>query len=250
MVLRQARRAGFDNLGLDLMYGLPGQTREQWRKDMDSALAFQPEHLSCYMLSFEAGTPMDRQRREGSIRPLPDEQVSGLFETTLQYLDLHGMRQYEISNFAVRPSRRSRHNQKYWRFVPYLGFGPSAHSFSPPSVRAWNEHGLQTYMTALEKGRLPVASQEILSREQQMMEMIYLGLRTTDGMDLESFKNQFDVDLQRQCRSVIEMMCNAHYLKISDQRCRLTLQGQLLLDSIAARLIETADHKHQPVERP
>jgi coproporphyrinogen III oxidase-like Fe-S oxidoreductase len=69
-------------------------------------------------------------------------------------------------------------------------------------------------------------------------------------MDLESFKNQFDVDLQRQCRSVIEMMCNAHYLKISDQRCRLTLQGQLLLDSIAARLIETADHKHQPVERP
>jgi oxygen-independent coproporphyrinogen-3 oxidase len=249
-VLRQARRAGFDNLGLDLMYGLPGQTRKQWRKDMESALAFQPEHLSCYMLSFEKGTPMDRDRQQGIIHPLPDDQVSGLFETTLLYLEQHGMRQYEISNFAVRPSCRSRHNQKYWSHVPYLGFGPSAHSFYPPSVRSWNQRSLQKYMDALQKGRRFVESRETLCHEQQMMEMIYLGLRTTDGLDLEVFRKRFDVDLQCQCEFVLETLYNDGYLKISGQKCFLTIQGQLFLDSIAIKLIEASEGKCQAAETP
>jgi oxygen-independent coproporphyrinogen-3 oxidase len=173
-----------------------------------------------------------------------------LFETTLLYLEQHGMRQYEISNFAVRPSCRSRHNQKYWSHVPYLGFGPSAHSFYPPSVRSWNQRSLQKYMDALQKGRRFVESRETLCHEQQMMEMIYLGLRTTDGLDLEVFRKRFDVDLQCQCEFVLETLYNDGYLKISGQKCFLTIQGQLFLDSIAIKLIEASEGKCQAAETP
>ncbi len=237
-VLRQARRAGFENLGFDLIYGVPGQTSEQWRNEMDRALAFRPEHLSCYMLTFEADTPLDQLRQQGIIQPLPDFELSRLFETTLSYLNNHGMAQYEISNFAAHSSYRSRHNQKYWGRVPYMGFGPSAHSFFPSDSRSWNYRSVQKYMTALEKGRRPTASQETLSREQQIVEMIYVGLRKTDGMDLEQFKQWFDIDLQVQCRPVLESLCREHYLKLAGQKCFLTAAGQLLSDSIAVMLIE------------
>lgn len=238
LVLSQAREAGFANLGLDLMYGLPGQTRECWLEDMETAARFQPEHLSCYLLTFEPGTPMDQQRRRGEIRPLQDDRTSRLFETTLQRLEALGYEQYEISNFAVRPVYRSRHNQKYWAFVPYMGFGPSAHSFATPATRSWNYRDVKRYIATLENGGLPCEAHERLSPEQRMMEMIYLGLRKIEGIDLATFRRLSGIDFSVQCDQVIAAMQREGYLRVWGHHCGLTRRGQLLLDSIAALLIE------------
>jgi len=237
-VLRQARRAGFDNIGLDLIYGLPAQLRQDWLRDLESAADFQPEHLSCYMLTFEAGTPLDRKRQSGSVQPLPDDRLAELFEITLQDLASRAYHQYEISNFARRPLHCSRHNQKYWDFVSYLGFGPSAHSFAVPARRSWNYRSLRQYIAALEDGLPPTAAEELLTHEQRMIEMIYLGLRQTEGIDVRRFRQSFGVDLTRHCGQTVESLRKARYLETSRTHCFLTRRGQMLLDSVAGRLIQ------------
>ena len=128
-VIDQARAAGFDNLGLDLIYGLPGQTLSHWVSDLEQALRYRPEHLSCYILTFEPGTPMTRDLDQGRLAPLEESRVVDMFETTAAFLSGHGYDHYEISNFARTPDFRSRHNMKYWHFEPLPGFGPSAHSY-------------------------------------------------------------------------------------------------------------------------
>ncbi|MCG2755382.1 MAG: radical SAM family heme chaperone HemW, partial [Desulfobacteraceae bacterium] len=137
LTIRGARKAGFDNIGIDLIYGIPGQTKEMWLSDLRRAIEFEPEHLSCYMLTYEKGTPLDIDREQGKVKPVADSLLAELFETTMEYLTAHGYVHYEISNFAKNASRISRHNMKYWSFSPYLGFGPSAHSFTGHQ-RYWN----------------------------------------------------------------------------------------------------------------
>lgn len=235
-VLRWARQAGFDNVGLDLIYGIPGQSRQCWRQDLATAVDIQPEHLSCYMLTFEAGTLMDKRRQKGEIEPLQEGKLSELFETTIGYLAYQDYRQYEISNFARQPARRSRHNQKYWAFVPYIGLGPSAHSFTAPE-RSWNHRSVKRYIAAISSGLSPIEDKEVLTRGQQMIEMIYLGLRKTEGIDLQRFNQQFGVDFNHQCKHLIEQLQKEKYLETTQNHCFLTRRGQILLDSIADMLI-------------
>ncbi len=142
-----AREAGFENIGFDLIYGIPGQTKKAWITDLERALRFEPEHLSCYMLTCEPGTPLDASRQKGRFHPLNDDKISNLFMSTIEYLAARGYAQYEVSNFAridsdstAKPGfeqNRSRHNRKYWLFAPYLGLGPASHSFKEPE-RSWN----------------------------------------------------------------------------------------------------------------
>ena len=124
-----ARAAGFDNLGLDLIYGLPGQTAKDLQRDLEKAAAFNPEHLSCYLLTYEKGTLLDKDREKGLVLPLPESRAADLFSLTRDLLDHLGYEQYEISNFARSERYRSRHNRKYWTFAPYIGLGPAAHGF-------------------------------------------------------------------------------------------------------------------------
>jgi len=235
--IRAARRAGFDNIGLDLIYGLPGQTLDSWLSDLQKALTFEPEHLSCYLLTYEPGTVLDRRRSAGRLQPLNEDLCGDLFEATGEFLGRRGYRQYEISNFAREPGRESHHNQKYWSLTPYIGLGPSAHSFVEP-VRYWNSRDLQKYISQAGAGRLPLEKSEVLSSEQQMIEMIYLGLRTAEGIDLSAFALRSGIDLHKACRQTIADLRSEGFTTPEAGRLKLSPKGMRFLDGIAASLID------------
>ncbi len=235
-----ARQAGFDNIGLDLIYGLPGQDKQDWLNDLDRALAADIEHLSCYILTCESETPLGRDVKAGRIKMPSDGAVRELFDTTIDFLTTHGFQQYEISNFARKTDdglepRYSRHNQKYWSFAPYIGLGPSAHSFITPE-RYWNRRSIEDYIRQIKAGRLPIAEKETLTREQMIMEAIYLGLRTTRGIDLDGFDKRFATSFLKTFEAKIAGLEEERLLSLSDTHCALTPRGMAYLDSIAAML--------------
>lgn len=235
--IRLARKAGVENLGLDLMYGLPNQSRKDWLSDLREATSYEPEHLSCYMLTYEAGTSLDRWRKAGRFRLLSEDTVRDLFELTVDFLSERGYEQYEISNFARGRALRSRHNQKYWSHGPYVGLGPSAHSFLAP-MRWWNHRSLSDYLQALRAGVLPVQGREALNRGQLMLESIFLGLRTSDGVDMWRFKRRYDVDFLDHFGAVLERLGAQDLLSVSADRCTLTMEGMVVADTISGILAE------------
>jgi oxygen-independent coproporphyrinogen-3 oxidase len=236
ITLNGARKAGFDNISLDLIYGLPGQTAQAWLADLEKALMYAPEHLSCYMLTYEPDTPLGRDLRRKKV-PSPDEAVrADLFACTIDFLGGRGYELYEVSNFARSESRQSRHNWKYWRFAPYIGLGPSAHSFMTPQ-RSWNKSDVRGYIKDLQSGTLPQAGKEVLSAEQQMMELIYLGLRTRAGIDLKDFEAGFDLDFKARFEKTLRDLESEGYALFADGRFKLTSKGLRFADSITAALI-------------
>lgn len=235
--LEWAREAGFDRLGMDLIYGLPGQSAADWQADMEMALTFAPEHLSAYLLSYEPGTALERSRRKGDFYPLSEAEQAGLFHLTSSFLRENRYDHYEISNFARKASYRSRHNRKYWNGAPYLGLGPGAHSFDPP-WRCWNLADIACYLDALESGDLPPRESERLTREQAMTEAIMLGLRQKEGMDIQAFNQRFGVDFLSDFSFVLEGMKEKGLLAIDQGRCGLSYPGMAFSDAVIAALIE------------
>ena len=236
--IKCARKAGFDNIGLDLIYSIPGQTKKTWISDLRKAVEFEPEHLSCYMLTYEKCTPLDRDRQQGKFKPVADFLTGKLFEKTMEYLTTNGYIQYEISNFAKDAHRKSRHNLKYWSFTPYLGFGPSAHSFIK-FQRYWNYRSVKKYINNITEGKLPVEEKEILNREQRMMEMVYLGLRRTDGIDINAIDEHLGINFnQIFAEKIMQLEKDGYILHIQPKnRCALSRKGMLFLDSIASMFI-------------
>jgi oxygen-independent coproporphyrinogen-3 oxidase len=239
-VVTGARQAGFENIGLDLIYGLPDQSKSHWLEDLKQAIEFDPVHLSCYMLTYEKGTPLHSSLKEGRVQPLAEDNVRTLFETTIDYLEDHKYFQYEISNFARigkdKKPRISRHNLKYWTFAPYLGLGPSAHSFVEPQ-RFWNVSDVRSYIAAIESGRRPVAQKEVLTEEQQMIETIYLGLRMTAGIDPVGFRAKFGIDFLKTFKAVLTDLAEQNYIEVKNSRYALTRPGRAYLDSITSMFI-------------
>jgi putative oxygen-independent coproporphyrinogen III oxidase len=184
-----ARGRGFTNLGIDLMYGLPGQTLEEWADTLEKGISLGPNHLSCYQLTLHSGTPYGRLRAEGRLAALPEEQERDFFLFTSRFLKERGYIHYEVSNFARERDSMSRHNTKYWKHSPYLGLGPSAHSFLG-GRRWWNVRSVEVYCTALEAGRLPVEDGEYLSPDQLRLERLFLGFRTEAGVALADIFSQ------------------------------------------------------------
>jgi oxygen-independent coproporphyrinogen-3 oxidase len=232
--LKWARQSGFDNIGIDFIYGLQNQTPEQWRADLDQAVAFNPEHLSCYILTSEPGTPLHGDLQAGLYNLQPDDKIRNLFDLTAEILENKGYIHYETSNFACKPDSGaapfiSRHNLKYWTFAPYLGFGASAHSFIEPQ-RRWNVSNVHEYLNKTEAGRPPVEATEDLTREQLLMETIYLGLRTCTGIDLRKFNQKFGLDFLNLYRDVIADLENQ--IIVDESRLRLTRKGMFFLDAI------------------
>jgi len=242
LAVEQAQDAGFDNIGLDLIYGLPGQTNAAWLADLSKALEYSPAHLSCYMLTYESGTPMEKKRQEKVFHTLPEDKVAELFRTTIEFLDANGYAQYEISNFSLVTSHfslltsRSRHNQKYWSDVPYLGFGPSAHSFLG-NERFWNHRSVAEYVRAIRSGQLPTAEKEVLDKAQQMTEAIYVGLRKTDGIRLCEFDEKFKVCFREVFGETVAHLEAEGCAKLSPNRFALTRKGMVFLDSITGMLL-------------
>jgi len=233
-----ARRAGFANIGLDLIYGLPAQDETRWLIDLDQAVRLSPAHLSCYLLTRESGTPLDTEVKAGRIQLPPDVHLGKLFQATRDYLTKHGYCHYEVSNFARRSDRadspwRSKHNQKYWSFAPYIGLGPSAHSYLEPA-RHWNHRSIERYLRDIQQGKLPIAETEALTREQMIMEAIYLGFRTVQGIDIAEFERRFAIDFLKTFHRTIADFAKDGRLEVTNGHCRLTPEGMVLVDGIAA----------------
>jgi len=233
----EARSAGFDNIGIDLIYGLPGQTEKMWQADLQAAINLGPEHLSCYMLTYEPGTRMETNLRNGRFLRLPDKNVGLLYEFTVQYLEAHSFFQYEVSNFSTSPETRSRHNQKYWTHAPYIGLGPSAHSLMDKK-RWWNVRSLDAYLEKIRQGQVPVEETEGLNPRQLMMETLYLRLRCVDGISISDFEKRFEVDFMQRLGSIVSVYESDGYLEIVNNQCRLTRKGMLFADSISSRFID------------
>ena len=234
--IKWARDAGFENTGLDLIYGIPGQTRKSWLFDLEQAVSYEPEHLSCYMLTYESGTPMEKDLKKGRFKPMDEKKVGELFTATVEFLAGKGYAQYEISNFARTKNLKSLHNQKYWSFAPYIGLGPSAHSFIEPR-RCWNKASVTAYIKDLEEGRPPMDGQEVLSREQMMTEYIFLGLRKADGIDILEYNSRFDENFFKIFGKQIDDFEKKELIIANQTSCALTVKGMLFLDSITSMLV-------------
>ncbi|MEJ2037448.1 MAG: radical SAM family heme chaperone HemW [Desulfosarcinaceae bacterium] len=235
-----AVKSGFNNIGLDLIYGLPEQTTASWKQDLLQAMRLGPKHLSCYMLSYEPHTPMHADLQAGRIVPLSEMRTADLFRMTHDFLSVAGYEHYEISNFARGSRWRSQHNQKYWNFAPYIGLGPSAHSCQLPR-RWWNHRDYKDYLADLNQGRLPQSEEEQLNDEQLLIESLYLGLRQADGINLESFQLRHQVDFKLFFNTALDRFEAEGWMETDQSQCRLTLEGMLFLDRIVDELVEMID---------
>lgn len=230
-----ARAAGFEIVSIDLIYGLPEQAPDVWRRTLTEAVALRPDHLSCYQLTFHEGTPFGFRLARGKMKELPEAAQADLFLETHRFLADHGYPGYEVSNFSRSPEHQSRHNRKYWDHTPYLGVGPSAHSFSGLTGRRrwWNERKTGPYQARIAAGERPVAGCEELTAEDLAVEALMLGFRTRDGIDLERFRERYGVDLRERNARLIERLEREGLLRAQGSRLLPTLDGWAVADSLA-----------------
>jgi oxygen-independent coproporphyrinogen-3 oxidase len=227
--IRDAFDAGFEDVSIDLIFSLPGQSPERWLSNLEQAVALRPTHLSCYSLIVESNTPLfSMVENKQTVLPEPETDAE-LYQTTIDFLSSRGYRQYEISNFA-KPGFESLHNKNYWNHTPYLGFGPSAHSYRD-RTRRWNVSDLESYHRMLERGELPQAGSEELSDRQLHEEVIFLGLRS-GGIDLEKYRNQFGRDLLETYKSLTDSCLQDGLAFLQDNMFSLTGRGYALCDEI------------------
>jgi oxygen-independent coproporphyrinogen-3 oxidase len=227
-----SRKAGFHNIGLDLIYGVPAQDIESWLDTLKQAVAFSPEHISCYQLTLESKTPLGVRYQAGEFS-LPGEELQyEFFMKTSEFLEDAGYIHYEVSNFARGKEHTSRHNQKYWDHSPYLGLGPSAHSFQC-NQRWWNHRSLDQYLAAINARNLPVEGTETLTMEQLRLEALYFGLRTKKGIFLQDFKNQYHYDLFTEKKKILAKLEEEGFISIQDGYLHPTQSGLAVADSLS-----------------
>ena len=224
--VRTAREAGIDNLSLDLIFGLPPRLGRDWADDLDRAMALQPQHISLYGLTAEEGTPLGRWVRDQRETLIDEDGYADEYLLAVDRMVGAGFEHYEVSNFAL-PGRRSVHNAAYWTGEPYAAIGPGAHSFAPP-LRRWNERSWEIYRARVERNELPVSGQEKVSDEQRSIEEVWLGLRTDRGLHIGGFGPEE--------RRRIEGWVGQGWARVSGDVLRLTAEGWLLLDRLAADL--------------
>lgn len=227
-----ARAASFETISIDLIYGLPDQSFEIWKQTLEQAVALQPDHLSCYQLTIHEGTPFGSRLARGRMSEAPEETQGELFLFTHSFLKDAGYPGYEVSNFARSPEHCSRHNQKYWHHVPYLGVGPSAHSFAG-TRRWWNERTLKYYEARIEIGEKAIVGSEELTRSDLALEALMLGLRTADGIDRIAFRECYGVDLLKSNEPLVERLVRDGLLKLEGDVLVPTLAGFAVTDSLA-----------------
>ena len=233
-----ARAAGFANLGIDLIHGLPGQTLVQWQETLSAALALAPEHISAYGLTVEEGTPFHAQLERGELN-LPDEETAvQMLELTATSLISAGFEHYEIANFA-RPGRRSRHNQTYWQRQSYLGCGPGAHGFfADPAwgVRWRVPPDIPAYLAAITAGQLPEADRQELTRADAASEWMFLGLRLLEGVSEEEFAAQFGEPIAVAYPAVGRLLAQG-MLQREGGRLRLTERALPIANQVFAAFV-------------
>jgi len=232
LAIETSQTAEFHNIGLDLIYGVPGQTIDLWLDTLKQAVAFAPEHLSCYQLTLEAETPLGRRYQAGEFSMPTEELQYEFFMKTSQFLEEAGYIHYEVSNFARETKYASRHNQKYWDHSPYLGLGPAAHSFQS-NRRWWNHRSVDQYIAAVNAGILPIEEREILTLEQLRLEALYLGLRTKKGVNFADFNNRYQYDLFTEEKKMLGKLQEEGFIHIQDGHLCPTPTGLAVADSLS-----------------
>jgi oxygen-independent coproporphyrinogen III oxidase len=221
------REAGFSNIGIDLIYGFAGQSVDLWRRTLEGAIEHRPEHLSCYQMTIERSTEFGAMLAAGSLAAIDEETQRAFFMETSAILAANGYLHYEVSNFARGEDLLSRHNRKYWSRVPYLGLGPSAHSFRDVR-RWWNVRSVESYCGQLERGENPVEDSETLGEEEIALETLALGFRTREGVPLDAL---------RRCpgwERALETLVDGGLVTVADGRAAPTETGFCVADRLAA----------------
>lgn len=230
-----ARNAGFVNISIDLMYGFPGETLEEWEKDIEQALSLKPEHISAYALMYEEGTRLWDMLEKGAVEEIDENLSLRMYETLMERLRFAGYEHYEISNFC-KPDHHSRHNSSYWEGVPYIGIGAAAHSFDRLS-RQWNPESLNEYFRGIESG-VPSFEKEILTNSQRYDEMVMTGLRTAKGVDLRKLEDLFGKDALNYCMSNAQPHIEAGRMRIEgNSMLKLSKAGIFTSDDIMSDLM-------------
>lgn len=234
-----ARAAGFDNLGIDLIHTLPGETLEMWEDDLRRCVDLAPEHISAYALILEEGTPLHGEAEKGRL-VLPEEEAAvEMLELTADFLVAAGYQHYEISNFAL-PGRRSRHNQVYWRRGSYLGFGAGAHSLlrrETGDLRWGNSESLTEYRERVSAGHFPNEDGQLVAPREAMSEFMFLGLRMLEGVDMREFSREFGATVTDVWPGVAAGLCREGLLIDDDTFLRLSRRGLLLANRVFAAFL-------------
>ncbi len=236
--VRRAQAAGFENISVDLIYGVPAASHTIWEADLSRLFELGVPHVSAYALTIEPDTAFGRRLQKGIFVAPPDEFVARQFEILLAQLRRHGYEQYEISNFC-QPGRESRHNANYWRGVPYLGLGPSAHSFDGRSRQYAVANNPQYVTAVLERGQVP-ATVEYLSPLDQANEYLLTTLRTSRGCDLGHLRDVLGVDLLATRADYLRSLAEQEMATLEHNVLRLTDAGKLLADHITLELFAEA----------
>jgi len=238
--VQMAREAGFDNLNLDLMYGLPGQAAWQWEETLHHAIALAPEHMSCYSLILEEGTPLYDSVNAGACAPLPDEdEMERMDALTLRLLREAGYGRYEVSNFA-KPGRECRHNIVYWECLPYLGVGLNAHS-DMDGRRFYNPASWEDYLAMAEGNMLSREQEGNSSADERMFERMMMGLRQTRGVDAQRFACDFGVQIEDVWPETIARMRRGNLMDTNKKRFFLTERGMQVMNGVLVSLMEEKD---------
>jgi putative oxygen-independent coproporphyrinogen III oxidase len=230
-----ARRAGFPDVSLDLIAGLPGEDLARWGETLRRAAALGPDHISVYLLETDKDTPLGRAVRGGRQPLADDDAMASVYEGTVDTLEACGLEQYEISNFA-REGKRSRHNMKYWTDAPYAGFGLGASGYLGGSRRS-NRRDLDGYVADLEAGVDPVAERDPYDPARRLEEALFLGLRVVDGVDLRVLGARYDADPARRFAAAWERAEAAGLIVREGSRVRLTREGRVRSNELFAELL-------------
>ncbi len=225
------RKAGFENISIDLIFALPGQTAGRWKNNLEQAVKLQPEHISAYSLIYEKGTAFYKKQQQGIFHAFSDEQELDFYTTALETLRQAGYIRYEISSYARDPGLYSRHNYKYWNHAPFLGFGPSAFSYF--QEKRWgNVRSIRNYIKTLEQRQSPVDFMETLDRPTLSFEKIMLGLRTREGLNLAEFESCAGRGFLQSYPQKTQALLDDELARIDGQFFHFTDRGFMMCDEI------------------
>ena len=241
--IKRLRDSGIQNISIDLMFGFPGETLEDWKSDIDEVIHLNVEHISAYSLMYEEGTPLYKMLEQGKVTEIDEETSRQMYETLITQLTKSGYEHYEISNFA-RPGYRSRHNSSYWHEIPYIGIGAAAHSYKREpnenaknteqniiTTRSWNVGDIHQYISSIDKGILP-SECETLDLQTRYNDLITTALRTSDGIDIEQMKKEFGREYATLMMKEAEKHIQRGLMKNHNGKLSLTRQGLYISDDI------------------
>ena len=234
-----AKQTGFDNISIDLIFAIPGQSILDLQYNLNQIFELDPQHISIYCLSYEQGTPLELKLKSKDISSIDEEVQREMYLKIINTLKQNGYHQYEISNFS-KEGYESKHNSMYWDGSSYLGLGPSAHSFWP-YLRQWNYASLDSYNQAIVENRKPVDNCEELSVKQQMFEFIMLHLRSIQGINIDNFNSRFGISFYQKFENAIDRLNQYQEDKLVDfdqESFKLTKHGFVLYDEICSYFVE------------